>query len=157
MNKSKYHQEVDFYPKLINKDKYKGRRPITIRSSWEKKFIKGFLDPNKNVIEWNSEDVVIPYLYSVDGRYHRYFTDFYFKVLEPDGIISEHIVEIKPSIKLIKPKTPKRKTKSYKNQMLEYYKNQDKFKAARSFVEKLRTEQNRNIDFRIITEKELKI
>ena len=52
---------------------------IIYRSLWERKFMT-FCDRNPNVIEWGSEEVVIPYRSPLDGRVHRYYVDFYIKV-----------------------------------------------------------------------------
>lgn len=157
MNKnSPYYQVVDYYPRLINKHKYTGRRPLTIRSSWEKKFIKHFLDINNKVREWNSEDVVIKYYYRVDRKIHRYFVDFWVKIQESDGTLKEYLIEIKPLIKTQKPKVPQRRTKSYRYRLAEYIKNMDKFKAAEKFCEQLR-ERGKDIEFKVLTERELEI
>ena len=61
--------------------KYKGDPTnIIFRSLWEKKFMN-YCDKNKNVLEWNSEEIVIPYRSPVDNRIHRYFPDFYMNCL----------------------------------------------------------------------------
>ena len=58
-----------------NPKKYIGDlRRITYRSSWELHAFK-WCDFNTNVIQWNSEEVVVPYRSPVDGRMHRYFVD----------------------------------------------------------------------------------
>ena len=36
-----------------------------------------YCDNNESVIEWGSEEVVIPYKSPWDGRIHRYFPDFF--------------------------------------------------------------------------------
>jgi hypothetical protein len=40
---------------------------IVYRSLWERKFMV-FCDRNANVMEWGSEEVVIPYRSPLDGR-----------------------------------------------------------------------------------------
>ena len=55
---------------LKNPDKYVG--PITeggvlYRSSWEQRVFY-YMDHNRNVIEWSSEGLVIPYLFKLDGK-----------------------------------------------------------------------------------------
>jgi len=68
-NKSKYKPE---YPK-----KYKGDpNNIICRSSWERVFCR-YCDRNRNILEYSSEEVIIPYRSPVDNKYHRYFPDFY--------------------------------------------------------------------------------
>ena len=66
-----------FYPK--NTEKYKGDfSNIVYRSSWELKFMH-WADESKNVLEWSSEELVIPYLSPLDNKMHRYFVDFKIK------------------------------------------------------------------------------
>ena len=67
-----------FKPK--NPSKYKGNvNEIVYRSSWEKKMMI-YCDTTASVIEWGSEELVIPYVSPWDGRYHRYFPDFLLKL-----------------------------------------------------------------------------
>ena len=68
-----------------NIKKYKGN-PTTIyyRSLWERKFMV-YCDKNPRVLEWGSEELIIPYFLPTDGKYHRYFPDFYVKVKRADG------------------------------------------------------------------------
>ena len=62
-----------------NPSKYKGDyRNIIYRSLWERKFMV-YCDQSNNIIEWGSEEIIIPYLSPLDGRIHRYFPDFYIK------------------------------------------------------------------------------
>lgn len=144
---SKYHQVKDVYPRLKNPQKYKGTRPITTRSSWEYKFIMNYLDINNAVIEWGSESVVIPYVYELDGRTHRYYMDFNFKL----NTGKEFLVEIKPFDQTQKPK---RKGKNFEKRVATYVKNQNKWSATKVIVEQLR-KKGREIEFKILTEKDL--
>ena len=57
-----------------------------------------YCDQSDNVIEWGSEEVIIPYVSPLDGRMHRYFPDFYIKVKESTGRIKKMIIEIKPKV-----------------------------------------------------------
>ena len=78
-----------FKPK--NPSKYKGNPDnIIYRSSWERQVMK-WLDENTNVIEWQSEEVAVPYISPVDNRYHRYFPDFIAKMKRPEGHIVTEI------------------------------------------------------------------
>ena len=53
-----------------NIKKYRGDyRNIIYRSLWERKFMK-YCDKNSNILEWGSEEVIIPYRLPVDGRIH---------------------------------------------------------------------------------------
>lgn len=79
-----------------NPDKYKGDpNKIIFRSSWELGFAR-FLDRNINVIEWSSEEIVIPYVKPTDNRVHRYFPDFWVKFKDNSGNIKEEVIEVKP-------------------------------------------------------------
>jgi hypothetical protein len=134
------------YPK-----KYKGDPTnIIYRSLWERKFMV-YCDLNENIIEWGSEELVLPYRSPVDNRIHRYFPDFYIKVKESTGQIKKYIIEIKPQRQTIEPKVPKRKTKGYIYEVVEYAKNQAKWKAAKEWC------LDRGYEFKILTENELGI
>ena len=131
--------------------KYKGNfRNIIYRSLWELKFMK-YCDSNQNILEWGSEEVIVPYRSPIDNRYHRYFPDFYIKVKERTGKIKRMIIEIKPQKQCIEPKVQKRKTRSYVYQVCEYVKNQAKWEAAKEFCE------DRKWEFKVLTENELGI
>ena len=80
----------------IHPKKYKGdHHNIIYRSLWERKFMV-YCDTSDNIIEWGSEEIIIPYLSPWDGRMHRYFPDFYIKVRQHNGSIKKFIIEIKP-------------------------------------------------------------
>ena len=134
-----------------NPKKYKGDPSrIVYRSLWERKFMV-YCDFNDSIIEWGSEEVIIPYVSPWDGRVHRYFPDFYIKVQENTGKIKRYLIEVKPLKQTTKPKKPKRQTKSYLREVYEYAKNQAKWKAATEFCE------DRLWEFKVMTEKELGI
>jgi hypothetical protein len=55
--------------------KYKGdHTKVVYRSMWERNAF-AWCESNTSVKEWSSEEVVIPYYYDVDKKYHRYFMD----------------------------------------------------------------------------------
>ena len=131
--------------------KYKGNfRNIIYRSLWELKFMK-YCDSNQNILEWGSEEIVVPYRSPIDNRYHRYFPDFYIKVRESTGKIKKYIIEVKPQKQCIEPKVQKKKTRSYVYQVCEYAKNQAKWKAAEEYC------MDRGLEFKVLTENELGI
>ena len=133
------------YPK-----KYKGDPTnIIYRSLWERKFMV-YCDKNENVLEWNSEEIALPYKSPLDNRIHRYFPDFYIKVKEGNKI-QKYLIEIKPKKQVREPKIQTKKTKSYIHEVTEYAKNQAKWKSAQEFCE------DRQWKFKIITEDELGI
>ena len=110
--------------------KYKGDPTnIVYRSLWERKFMV-YCDLNENILEWGSEEIVMPYRSPVDGRVHRYFPDFYIKVKESTGRIKKMIIEIKPKRQCSPPSKPKKQTKGYLREAYEYAKNQAKWEAA---------------------------
>ena len=95
-----------------NPQKYKGDYTnIVYRSLWERQFMV-YCDNTSTVIEWGSEEVIIPYISPLDERIHRYFPDFYIKVKQPGGTIKRMIIEIKPKKQCSPPeKNPTKKTK----------------------------------------------
>jgi len=130
--------------------KYKGDpTTITFRSLWERKFMI-YCDKNTNVLEWASEEIIIPYR-GPDGKPHRYFPDFYMKVKEIDGRVKRYVIEVKPLKQCSPPKKPKRQTKGYIREVFEYAKNQAKWKEAREWC------ADRQWEFKVVTEKELGI
>ena len=133
-----------------NPSKYRGDvYNIVYRSSWEKRAFH-WADSNPSVIEWASEEIVIPYLCETDNKIHRYFVDMYVKIRSSDGSIRKFIVEIKPFEQTQPPKQT-RNSKRYIEECMTYVKNQSKWKAATEFAKK------NGIQFVILTEKELGI
>ena len=140
--KSRYKPQ---YPK-----KYKGDASnIICRSSWERKFCS-WCDSNENILEWGSEEFWIPYR-APDGKVRRYFPDFIMKVKEQTGEIKTYVIEVKPAKQTRRPKPRKKVTKSYLYECKTYEVNQAKWKAAREWCD------DRKVEFKIITEKELGI
>ena len=128
-----------------NPQKYKGNpSQIIYRSLWERKFMV-YCDRNDKVIEWGSEEVIVPYRSPWDGKIHRYFPDFIVKTSNNQ----KYMIEIKPYRQIDKPKMPKKKTKSYMRESLEYIKNKAKWSAAKSYCE------DNGLTFKLITEKDL--
>lgn len=138
-----------FKPK--NPTKYKGNPSnIVYRSSWELKFMS-YLDSHPDVLSWGSEEFCIPYKSPLDGRYHRYFPDFYVEKVNPRGQEETLVVEIKPS-KETKPPTPQtKKTKRYLKEVYTWGVNSAKWEAAKQFC------NQRNWRFVVLTEHELGI
>ena len=132
--------------------KYKGdHHNIIYRSLWERKFMV-YCDTSDNIIEWGSEEIIIPYLSPWDGRMHRYFPDFYIKVRQHDGSIKKFIIEVKPKKQCSPPdKSPKRKTKKWYKEVKTWGVNSAKWKYASNWCE------NNNMEFKILTEDHLGI
>ena len=137
--------------RVVNATKYKGDiTNIVYRSLWELKFMK-WCDNNPAVLEWGSEEVVIPYLSPVDGRMHRYFVDFFVKIRDANGAIKRYLIEIKPKKFTEPPRRPAKQTPRYIQEVSSYVINQAKWERARAFCEE------RNWRFLVLTEKELGI
>ena len=133
-----------------NPKKYNGDyRNIICRSNWERKFCS-WCDLNENILEWGSEEFWIPYR-APDGRVRSYFPDFIMKVKEQTGEIKTYVIEVKPAKQTRRPKPRKKVTKSYLYECKTYEVNQAKWKAAREWCD------DRKVEFKIITEKELGI
>ena len=49
-----------------------------------------------SILEWSSEEIVIPYVSPVDTKTHRYYPDFWIKYINLRGDIVEKVIEIKP-------------------------------------------------------------
>ena len=78
-----------------NPKKYRGNHNnIVYRSLWELKFMK-YCDRSASILEWGSEEIIIPYISPWDNRVHRYFPDFYIKVRQADGKVKKMIIEVK--------------------------------------------------------------
>lgn len=126
-----------FKPK--HPQKYKGSPSnIVYRSSWEAKFMR-YLDLHPDVIQWNSEEVIIPYRSPIDGRIHRYFPDFWVKKKSKAGEITTSLIEIKPKHQTIAPDKTKgmtktgKPTKRYINEVFTYGVNMAKWEAAEAY------------------------
>ena len=138
-----------FVPK--NPHKYRGDiNNIVFRSSWELRLMK-FLDEHSGVLEYGSEEIIIPYVSPVDGKPHRYFPDFYIKVQESTGLIKKYLIEIKPQRQTTPPPKPQRQTQGYIREAYEYARNQAKWEAAREWC------KDRGYEFKVLTEEELGI
>ena len=136
-----------FKPK--NYKKYKGDpTKIVYRSLWERRFMV-YCDNNDKIIEWGSEELIIPYRSPLDKKVHRYFPDFYIKYLNKEGNVVREIIEVKPKKQLRPPKTPKRQTKRYLQECATFMVNQAKWKAAEEYC------SDRKMKFRYLTEDHL--
>ena len=126
-----------------NKGKYEGDPSnIQYRSMWERHCFE-WCDNNSKVTKWSSEEVIVPYYYEVDKRYHRYFVDLKI-VIEGKTLL----VEVKPH-KQTSPPKGKINTKSKINEAYTYVKNSNKWEAANEYA------NDRGWKFVIWTEKEL--
>ena len=133
-----------YSPKNIKK--YRGNPDkIYYRSLWERNFMV-YCDNNSAILEWGSEEVIIPYISPLDGRRHRYFPDFYIKVKQADGSIKKIIIEVKPKKQCKPPDIPKRKTKRFINEVRTWGVNKAKWQAAIEWC------NDKGMEFKILTE-----
>jgi len=145
-----------FRPK--NPSKYKGDpTKIIYRSMWEFKFFR-YVDIHPDVLWWQSEEVVVPYVSPIDGRRHRYYPDVIVNKRIADGKSATMMIEIKPYAKTRPPDRSKKNatktgriSRKYLNEVKTFGINDAKWKAARKFC------AQRGWQFEIYTEKELGI
>ncbi len=110
-----------------------------------------YCDTSDNILEWGSEEIIIPYLSPWDGKMHRYFPDFYIKVKQSTGNIKKFIIEVKPKNQTKPPKPVSRKTKRFINEVKTWSINEAKWKSAKTWCE------HNDMEFKILTEDELGI
>ena len=128
-----------------NIKKYRGNPDkVVYRSMWEK-YAFMWCDKTDEVKSWSSEEIVVPYYYDVDKKYHRYFVDL--KITFKSG--KTILVEIKPE-KETAPPTGARRTKKYISESLTYIKNMNKWEAADSYA------KDRGWEFQVWTEDTLR-
>jgi|TARA_B110000503_G_scaffold110189_1_gene164938 hypothetical protein len=118
---------------------------VVYRSLWERQTFR-WLEDQDNIIEWCSEEVVVPYVCQTDRKVHRYFIDVYYKT--KDG--KKFLIEIKPKKETSPPKKTTRSSKRYITESLTYIKNMSKWKAATQFA------KDNGCTFQIWTEDTLK-
>jgi hypothetical protein len=135
--------------KPTNPQKYVGDyKNIIYRSSWEAR-VMNWLDKNPSIVSWSSEEVVVPYISPVDGRWHRYFPDFVVKVKDKNGTLKTMMLEVKPKKQTQEPIIQRRVTKRYITEVTTWGVNQAKWKAATEYC------LDRNWEFKLITEDHL--
>ena len=138
-----------FKPK--NPQKYRGDPTnIIYRSGWELKLML-YLDEHKDVINWGSEELIIPYRSPIDGKVHRYFPDFIVTKINKQGLKETAIIEVKPKKQTVPPQKQSKVTKRYLTEVKNWGVNEAKWKAATEFC------KDRGWSFHIFTEKELGI
>lgn len=146
---AKHFKQGRFVP--TNSHKYAGDISCIIyRSSWEQKFFN-WCDLNPAVLEWSSEETIIPYRCPTDNRVHRYFVDAKIKVQNRHGDVTTYLVEIKPAHQTVPPNPGQKKTKRYIAEVMTWGKNNAKWEAAKEYC------KDRGYQFVILTEKHLNI
>ena len=142
---------------MAYKGRYKPNHPekyignptnIIYRSLLERRFMV-YCDKNSSILEWGSEEVIVPYKSPVDNRMHRYFVDFIVKLKNKDGITETLLIEVKPKKQCAAPKKPKKKTRRYLTEIKTWGVNNAKWKAATEYAE------NKGWKFIIMTDETL--
>ena len=121
---------------------------IIYRSSYELRFMK-WCDLNDSIICWNSEEIVVPYISPVDNKLHRYFVDFTIKIKTKTGEIKVYLIEVKPFKFTQEPQPPKRRSRQFLNEVMQWGVNQAKWKAASAFA------KQQGWEFMLVTERDL--
>ncbi len=133
------------YSQIKNPQKYKGdTRKVTYRSLWERSVMK-WMDLNADIVEWNSEEVVIPYICNTDNQQHMYHIDFYFK--HKSG--QKYLIEVKPARQVVPPKPGSKRTRKFLSETMRFAKNKSKWAAAEKVA------RQNGMKFQIWTEKDL--
>lgn len=144
---------------MAYKGRYKPNKPekyignptnIIYRSLLERRFMV-YCDKKSSILEWGSEEVIVPYKSPVDNRMHRYFVDFIVKLKNKDGITETLLIEVKPKKQCAAPKKPKKKTSTrrYLTEIKTWGVNNAKWKAATEYAE------NKGWKFIIMTDETL--
>jgi len=153
-NKNGRYKQNLFVPK--NPHKYIGDPGrIISRSSWELRFCT-WCDLHPNIIKWNSEGVVVPYISPLDNKQHRYYIDFWV-CIERDGVKSQYLIEVKPKTQTLPPnkkltsavnegKATTAQLKRYNRELRVYIVNKAKFIAATAYA------RSRGMTFQVCTE-----
>jgi len=136
-----------FKPK--NPQKYRGDpTKIIYRSRWELMVMQK-LDSHPDIVEWSSEEVIIPYISPIDNKRHRYFPDFYMKKKNQDGTTEQVLIEVKPFAQTKPPVVQNKPNRRYITEVQTWGINSAKWKNAEAYCE------DRGWKFQIITEKDL--
>lgn len=131
--------------KVKNPSKYKGNpTQVIFRSLWERQVFR-WCDNDPSVLQWSSEEIIIPYRCKTDRKLHRYYPDVYIKTKN-----GEYLIEIKPKKETVPPRDRSKKTKKYLNEVMTYIKNTSKWDAAKEYC------ADRGFIFDIWTEDTLK-
>jgi hypothetical protein len=137
-----------FKPK--NYQKYKGDPTnIVYRSLLERRFMV-YCDEKPWVLEWSSEEIIVPYKSPIDNRWHRYFVDFWIKYRKSNNEIKTLLIEIKPDSQTRPPTKKDKVTRRFLTEVQTWGINQAKWKAASEYC------LDRNWEFKILTEKDLR-
>lgn len=132
----------------INTNKYKGDSFPIFRSAWEARMMR-FLDLNENVIEWVSEQPLVPYLNPNTNTVWNYHPDFVIKIKSSNGIKIQ-MIEIKPKKQTMPPvMTESKRKNTFIKEMMAWNMNVAKWKNAKEYC------KQKGWEFIILTEDQL--
>ena len=115
----------------------------------ELRFMK-WCDSSEKIFQWNSEEVVIPYISPIDNKRHRYFPDFLIQTSKGWFLIEvKPSIESKPPKKLVVETLTLKKRRRYKRAVRTWLINEAKWEAAKKVCE------IEDWKFQIMTEKQL--
>ena len=115
----------------------------------ELRFMK-WCDSSEKIFQWNSEEVVIPYISPIDNKRHRYFPDFLIQTAKGWFLIEvKPQVQSKPPKKLLVEKLDTKRKRRYLRSVRQWLVNEAKWKAAKKVCE------IEGWEFQIMTEKQL--
>ena len=120
-------------------EKYIGKKVPTYRSSWEFTFCS-FCDKNTDIVNWDSEEIQIPYFNPVEGKQTIYVPDFLIVYVDANQKKHTELIEIKPSTE-----TTMESARSYRDKLMVAM-NMAKWAAADAWC------RANNIRFRVVTE-----
>jgi hypothetical protein len=107
-----------------------------------------FCDKTASILKWSSEEIAIPYFFTIDKKVHKYYVDFIIQMKDKNNDIKTYLVEIKPKRQTKQPEKRKN-TKKYVRELVEWEKNKCKWEAAKNYA------KEKNWEFKILTENEL--
>ncbi len=128
---------------------------VQLRSSWEYTVLKMLeklysIDSIKGYV---SEETIVPYIYSLDNKQHKYYMDF--TVVNKDGTV--FLIEVKPlKDTVIEQKTSfktDKQKRSYQTHIASVVKNQDKWKYTREYCAMMTKKTGIRYEFQIWCEK----
>jgi hypothetical protein len=136
--------------RVKNPLKYKGNHlNVQYRSGLELT-VMNYFDKHTDVLEWNSEEYIVPYRSPIDGRIHRYYVDFYAKFKNKDGSITKVLIEVKPKKQTQPPVKKGRVTRRYITEVKTWGVNSAKWEAATAYA------NAHDMKFVIMTESDIK-
>ncbi|MFA7408235.1 MAG: TnsA endonuclease N-terminal domain-containing protein [Anaerolineaceae bacterium] len=113
-------------------------------------------DTHPDIVEWSSEEVIVPYYNPAKKRGARYFPDFVIRKRLSDGSFKKIMIEVKPKAQTAPPDPAKkhntptgRVSRRYLKEAITYAVNEAKWKAAQEYC------ADRGWEFVIMTEKEI--